>query len=624
MKFSKQSVVKSVLAATGVAVANGSWTVGGINCVGTTLDAGPNLEPARLEPNQWLCDPGNADTRFGMSMIGMPMHYVDGQLKWHVAGRGTSLELHTENTNLALHGEGMEKWTTACNSNAMGGSVVLTNEGEVQVMNGNDEVVWAITVDGQEYLGECIVSSEDQEEEEKDYAATPNDNEGGSGGDTNTHEIENKNIGQIVEDEIATVDIAQFTCVDDEMSAGNALLPTEYICDPNDDGNRFGLSFFGMPTFYKDNVLIWWKDLTGQRFVFQEDGHLVLEGKRPNDTPKWSSGCFDEEEVGSDNFAGGDVIQFVGGEVKIFDANAVLMWRLDAAAEESGCYPYGKKQTMNRASPFVCTGKAISADMALDVHEFICDPFNNGNRFGLGANGFAELYRGDVLMWRSEQNGNQLWFSYDDAELVLREEGVTKWTTGCKSDVTGKKVKFTPRGVKILDRSGDLVWALSHDGFESTCFPQGGGPDEEDDDDEEDAPIRLPDNCKGYSLKVDEYLGPNEFLCDPNNPSIRFGLSFVGMPQLLRGDQLVWFVPARGNKLVYQEDGHLVLYGEGAVKWSTNCYGKSRGRQIDFVGGGIDILDQDFNSVWRLDSNGFGSGCYPGPGAGARPKVSGL
>jgi len=630
-----------------------------INCIGTSLAAGPNLEPAYLEPNQWLCDPTNPKNRFGMNEIGMPTHFVNDELVWHVASRGTSLQLHTENTNLGLYGEGMARWTTSCNSNAMGGSVVLTEDGELKLLNGNDDLVWAISAVGEEHVGSCIVVDEDDfdDETEDDYAAILN--ERGSGERDNAHtrdrtkvyavakdyaairpgipidSINNKapedtadiDLGKMVEDQIATVDITQFVCVGDTLAAGDSLMPTEYICDPNDDGNRLGLSYFGMVTFYRNNVLVWWKDTTGKRLVFQEDGNLVLEANGLSVMPKWSTGCFDEEQIGSDSYVGGNVVQFAGGEVRILDNNAVLMWRLDAAADESSCYPYGKKQTMNRANPFLCIGKGLSADMALGLNEFICDPIDNGNRFGLSTNGFIELYRGDELVWQSEEFGKDLWFSYDDAELVLRSEKGYKWTNGCKSDASGKKVKYTPRGVKITDRSGDLVWALSHDGFASSCFPEGGGPEEEDDDEaDNDTVEQLPDNCRGYSLKVGEILRPNEFLCDPNDPSVRWGLSFVGMPQLLRGDDLVWFVPARGDKLVYQADGHLVLYGEGVVKWSTQCYGKSRGRQVSFTSGGIDLLDQDWNSVWKLDSDGIASECYPGFGqeAGAQNGISGL
>ena len=121
-------------------------------------------------------------------------------------------------------------------------------------------------------------------------------------------------------------------------------------------------------------------------------------------------------------------------------------------------------------------------------------------------------------------------------------------------------------------------------------------------------------------------MKPNEFLCDPNDPTIRFGLSFVGMPQLLKGEELLWFVPARGEKLVYHDDGHLVLYGEGQVKWSTRCYGKSRGRQIDFMQGSVNVLDEDWALIWKLDADGSSSECYPGfvAGRSSGGNISGI
>ena len=407
---------------------------------------------------------------------------------------------------------------------------------------------------------------------------------------SSVHDAEVNEGPSIIEDQIGTMDITQHNCVGSEIAAGAALLPTEYICDPQNEGNRFGLSYFGMPTFYRNDVLVWWKDTTGDRLSFQEDGNLVLEGNGFGANVKWSSNCYDSEEVGSDSFVGGSTLQYVGGEVRVYDNDAILVWRLDAAADESKCYPYGKTQTMNRVNPFFCTGRAINPDRHLEPHEFICDLVDNGNRFGLSANGFVEFYRGNELVWQTEETGNQLFFSHDTAELVLRQEGETKWSSGCASDAAGKKVKYTPGGVKIIDKTGNLVWAMSHDGHPSTCFPVGRAQDEDDMDDDE---VAMPENCQGYSLKVGEILRPNQFLCDPNDPNVKFGLSFIGMPQLLRGDELLWFVPARGEKLVYHNDGHLVLYGEGQVKWSTKCYGKSRGRQIDFTQGSVNVLDED-------------------------------
>lgn len=571
----------------------------GIFCIGMSLEASFNGDAPTLGPNEWLCDPSNVSTRFGMSSIGIPQQYVNGMLVWKASERGDSLKLQTEKTNLGLYtGDGTEKWSTSCTASSMGGSLVLTRGGNVMLSNSNNELVWVINSNGEETQHKCI--TEDDGVGIDNYASEVYEGE--------------EDAVVLVEDQIGTVDITQHKCVGSSIAAGTSLQPTEYICDEQNSGNRFGLSYFGMPTFYRNDVLIWWQDVTGDELRLREDGNLLLESKGYNADVKWSSNCFDKEEIGSDSFVGGNTLEFIDGEVKVYDDNAILVWRLDAAGDESKCYPYGKTQTLNRANPFLCAGKAISPDRHLEPHEFICDPINNGNRFGLSANGFVELYQGHELVWRSETTGNQLYFSYDNAELILREEGETKWSSGCTSDAVGKKVKYSPNGVKVIDRSGNLVWAMSSDGFPSQCFPIGRAGDDDDVDDDE---VVMPDNCKGYSLKVGEIMKPNEFLCDPNDPTIRFGLSFVGMPQLLKGEELLWFVPARGEKLVYHDDGHLVLYGEGQVKWSTRCYGKSRGRQIDFMEGSVNVLDEDWALIWKLDANGSSSECYPGFVAGS-------
>ena len=618
MKFATSLACPLMLAS----VAHGSTVPqqrrAGIFCVGTSLVASPNGEAPTLGPNEWLCDPSNASTRFGMSSIGTPQQYVNGEIVWEAPERGDSLEMRTENTNLGLYaGDGTKMWSTACTARSMGGSLVLTSGGNVMLSNSNNELVWVINSNGEEIQHKCTTEGDDDEQS----VVLP-----GAGVENYAAEIyegETDAIASVpVEDKIGTMDITQHTCVGSDIAVGTALQPMEYICDEKNEGNRFGLSNFGMPTFYRNDVLIWWQDVTGDRLRLQEDGNLVLESKGYS-TPgvKWASNCFDEEETGSDSFVGGKSLEFVGGEVKVYDDNGILLWRLDAAGDESMCHPYGKTQTMNRANPFLCVGRAMTPDRHLSAHEYICDPIDNGNRFGLSVNGFAELYRGHELIWRSERTGNQLYFSYDNAELILREGGETKWSSGCTSDAAGKKVKYTPNGVKVIDRSGNVVWAMSDDGLPSQCFPLGRDGDNEDVDDDEEA---MPDNCKGYSLKVDEVVGPNEWLCDPNDPTIRFGLSFVGMPQLLKGDELLWFVPARGEKLVYQDDGHLVLYGEGQVKWSTRCYGKSRGRQIDFMQGSVKVFDEDWALIWKLDADGNSSECYPGFVAGGGGTTSGI
>lgn len=580
----------------------------GIFCIGTSLalEDGPNVDAPTLGPNEWLCDPSNVSTRFGMSSIGFVQQYVNGKLVWQASERGARLGLQPEKTNLGLYaGDGTKKWSTSCTAVSMGGSLVLTRGGNVMLSNSNGELVWVLNSNGKETQHKCTAKVGVD-----NYASE-------------MHEGEENAIVH-VEDQIGTVDITQHRCVGSSIAAGKNLLPTEYICDEQNSGNRFGLSYFGLPTFYRNDVLIWWQDVTADRLRLREDGNLLLESKGYNADVKWSSNCFDKEEVGSDSFVGGNTLEFIDGEVWVYNEDAVLVWGLDAAGDESKCFPYGKTQTLNRANPFLCAGKAISPDRHLEPHEFICDPLDNGNRFGLSANGFVELYEGHELMWRSENTGNQLYFSYDDAELILREEGETKWTSGCTSDAVGKKVKYTPSGVKVIDRSGNLVWAMTHDGFPSQCFPEGRARDDDDVDDDDE--VVAPDNCKGFSLKVGEIMKPNEFLCDPNDPTIRFGLSFVGMPQLLRGEELLWFVPARGEKLVYHDDGHLVLYGEGQVKWSTRCYGKSRGRQIDFMQGSVNVLDEDWALIWKLDADGSSSECYPGfvAGSASGGNISGI
>lgn len=438
---------------------------------------------------------------------------------------------------------------------------------------------------------------------------------------------------------------SNYECVGSTLGPGQSLGPNQFICDPSNDSNRFGMTFMGMPALYNmDGKMVWWAATRGTNLTLNPASSILeLLGEGVD---KWNSGCIGAKKPNR--------VALEDGGVKVYDKNGAIVWSVDNQGMIYECYP--EPETVR--GPFECIGRSIKPNEVLNRKQFICDPTNSSRRFGISVTGKPQLHWDDRLVWQSDASGDSLFFSKDTAELSLRDNktffhlGAEKWSTMCENKgLTGKKVKITPYGVWILDITGEVIWHLNRIGevevaCEKSQLPSGPvanpvAPAEEVEIVEETAEqgqmvepgnsneilwetndFDVPEGCNGFSLKAGEKLLPNEWICDPNDPSKKFGLSVHGMPNLWHGDHLLWFAPARGSKLVLQKDAHFVLYGEGLVKWSSACYGNSGGKEINFIDGGIVLLDEDFNNVWRIDSNGTESGCFPGGFAGSYPGLS--
>ena len=131
--------------------------------------------------------------------------------------------------------------------------------------------------------------------------------------------------------------------------------------------------------------------------------------------------------------------------------------------------------------------------------------------------------------------------------------------------------------------------------------------------------------CLGSVLPPDSILRPNEYICayDPDDGSkIRFGLNFIGILLFYRDDKVIWSAKKRGDYLTFAgADSHLVLYSHGGnrVAWSTQCFGRGRGKAVEInLNGaktkpGLLLVDENDDDVWFLGTDGMLAGCYPDP-----------
>ena len=118
----------------------------------------------------------------------------------------------------------------------------------------------------------------------------------------------------------------------------------------------------------------------------------------------------------------------------------------------------GVSAALRNNSNYECVGSTLGPGQSLGPNQFICDPSNDSNRFGMTFMGMPALYNMDgKMVWWAATRGTNLTLNPTSSILELLGEGVDKWNSGCIGAKKPNRVALEDGGVKVYDKNGAII-----------------------------------------------------------------------------------------------------------------------------------------------------------------------